>query len=177
MDRNQEQDNRERNSREQSMQAGVGDSAFFGFEADFVDSLRCIPMAVRLRLDVSGVKLKLNEWAKLGQAERLALAKNPCKTPAEIGAYKEGLSRLVEKTMGARPSMLLDLPDPVWEDPSRVPDQVLDQARQLGLDLSPHAWSGLSPLQRFALTKLSRPGHENKNFLPAMREFGLAPTP
>lgn len=155
------------------MQSGGGDSAFFGFEADFVDSLRCIPMAVRLRLDVSGVKLKLNEWAKLGQAERLALAKNPCRSPAEIEAYKEGLSRLVEKAMGAPPSMLPDLPEPVWEDPSSIPDQVLDQARRLGLDLSREAWSGLSPLQRFALTKLSRPGHENRNFLPAMKEFGL----
>jgi hypothetical protein len=156
-----------------NVQSG-GDSAFFGFEADFVDSLRCIPMAVRLRLDVSGVKLKLNEWSKLGQAERLALAKNPCRAPAEIDAYKEGLSRLVEKTSGTRPSMLLELPEPIWDNPSNVPGQVLDQAGQLGLSLPVEGWALLSPLQRFALTKLSRPGHENRNFLPAMKEFGLA---
>jgi hypothetical protein len=156
-----------------NMQSG-DDSAFFGFEADFVDSLRCIPMAVRLRLDVSGVKLKLNEWSKLGQAERLALAKNPCRAPAEIDAYKEGLSHLVEKTSGARPSMLLELPVPIWDNPSNVPEQVLVQARQLGFSLTVEGWASLSPLQRFALTKLSRPGHENRNFLPAMKEFGLA---
>ena len=149
------------------------DSAFFGFEADFVDSLRCIPMAVRLRLDVSGVKLKLNEWSKLGQAERLALARNPCRAPAEIDAYKEGLSRLVEKTSGVRPSMLLDLPDPVWENPAAVPAQVAEQARTLGLAIPAEAWTRLTPLQRFALIKLSRPGHENRNFLPAVKEFGL----
>ena len=62
------------------------DSVFFGFEADFVDSLRCIPMAVRLRLDVTGVKLKLNEWAKLNQTDRLALAKTPYRGAAEIQA-------------------------------------------------------------------------------------------
>ncbi|MDA0674030.1 MAG: hypothetical protein O3C67_10055, partial [Cyanobacteria bacterium] len=33
--------------------------------------------------------------------------------------------------------------------------------------------AGLIPLQRFALIKLSRPGHENRNFLPACQEFGL----
>jgi hypothetical protein len=150
------------------------DSTFFGFEADFVDSLRCIPMAVRLRLDVTGVKLKLNEWSKLGQADRLALAKTPYRGPAEIPAYREALSRLVEKTSGARPSMLAELPDAVWEDPSRVPEQVIEQARASGLDLPQASWAALHPLQRFALTKLSRPGHENRNFLPAMREFGLA---
>ncbi|NVN38861.1 nitrate reductase associated protein, partial [Komagataeibacter swingsii] len=29
----------------------------------------------------------------------------------------------------------------------------------------------LSVLQRFALLKLTRPGHENQNFEPALREF------
>lgn len=150
------------------------DSAFFGFEADFVDSLRCIPMAVRLRLDVTGVKLKLNEWSKLGQIDRLALAKTSCRSAAELLAYSEALSRLVEKTCGARPSMLPELPEPIWEDPSTVPAQVTEQARALGLELPQASWASLTPLQRFALTKLSRPGHENRNFLPAMKEFGLA---
>ncbi|MEO6094756.1 MAG: nitrate reductase associated protein [Fibrobacteria bacterium] len=150
------------------------DSTFFGFEADFVDSLRCIPMAVRLRLDVTGIKLKLNEWSKLGPADRLALANTSCRGPAELLAYGETLSRLVERTSGARPAMLPELPEAVWEDPARVPSQVTEQARALGLHLSQSSWASLLPLQRFALTKLSRPGHENLNFLPAMKEFGLA---
>ncbi|WP_439648941.1 nitrate reductase associated protein [Leptolyngbya ohadii] len=32
----------------------------------------------------------------------------------------------------------------------------------------------LTAMQRFALIKLSRSQHENKNFLPALREFNLA---
>jgi hypothetical protein len=158
----------------ESAEPRTPDSVFFGFEAEFVDSLRCIPMAVRLRLDATGVKLKLNEWSKLGQADRLALAKTPCRGPAELLAYGEALCRLVEKTSGARPSMLPELPEAVWEDPSRVPAQVTGQSRALGLDLPQPSWAALHPLQRFALTKLSRPGHENRNFLPAMKEFGLA---
>jgi hypothetical protein len=31
----------------------------------------------------------------------------------------------------------------------------------------------LTPLQRFALIKLTRSQHENNNFLPALIEFGL----
>jgi hypothetical protein len=153
------------------------DSRFFGFEADFVDSLRCIPMAVRFRLDVTGVKMKLNEWAKLDKARRLDLAQTPCATEKEVSLYREEVSALVEKTSGARPTMLAELPEPVWENPGEVPGQVLDQARALGLDLPLKGWAGLSTLQRFALMKLSRPGHENRNFLPAMAEFGLAPKP
>jgi hypothetical protein len=43
----------------------------------------------------------------------------------------------------------------------------------MGVDLHTQQWSQLTPLQRFALMKLSRKGHENKNFYPALQEFGL----
>lgn len=148
---------------------------FFAFEADFVDSLRCIPMAVRLRLDLSGIKLKLNEWSKLGKSDRLALVANPCRTPEDIRKYREDVAALVTRVCGAPPALLPELPDPVWEDPASVPGQVRDQALHLGLEVTTQVWAALSPEQRFALVKLSRPGHENRNFLPAMREFGLAP--
>jgi hypothetical protein len=151
--------------------------AFFAFESDFVASLRCIPMAVRLRLDVSGVKLKLNEWSKLGLADRRNLATLPCWSPEAARAYRDNLSALVERTCGALPSLLPEPPEPVWENGAEAPDQVLDQARALNLSLDGKAWGSLTTLQRFALVKLSRPGHENRNFLPAMREFGLAPNP
>jgi hypothetical protein len=147
---------------------------FFRFESDFVDSLRCIPMSVRLRLDVSGVKLKLNEWSKLGRADRLALALHPCRSADEIAAYRGTVSAIVARACGAPPSPLRELPEPVWENGSEVPRQVSGQARAAGKDIAPSAWAGLSPLRRFALLKLSRPGHENLNFLPALEEFGLA---
>lgn len=150
------------------------DSQFFGFEADFVDSMRCIPMAARLRLDRTGVKLKLNEWSKLPSDLRLALAQGPCASPQERAYWKEHLVGLVEKACGARPSLMPEPVDEVWEDAGKVPDQVRDQARSLGMTVAPEAWASLRPLKRFVLVKLSRPGHENRNFAPAMIEFGLA---
>lgn len=38
---------------------------------------------------------------------------------------------------------------------------------------SPQQWASLTTLRRFALFKLTRPGHDNDNFVPAMLEFGL----
>ena len=137
-------------------------SLFFDFEADFVDSLRCIPMAVRMQLDVSGVKLKLNEWSKLTQAQRLALVQRPFANDQEINAYRDYLSNLITTVCGVPPSMLSEIPDPVWENPNAIPTQILEQARTLGKDVPPASWAALNPLQRFALVKLSRPGHENR---------------
>ena len=55
-----------------------------------------------------------------------------------------------------------------------MPDAVTQKVWELAVDLDGFSqWKNLNPLQRFALTKLTRGGHENENFLPALREFGL----
>lgn len=146
----------------------------FGFESDFVASLRCIPMAVRYRLDLSGVKLRLNEWAKLSLADKQEFLEKPVSNREEVEAYRHALSVRVAAASGTAPSLLVDPPDALWDSAS-VPDQVRDKAAAENVPLSDTAWRSLSTLQRFALLKLSRPGHENRNFLPAIREFGLLP--
>jgi len=47
------------------------------------------------------------------------------------------------------------------------------QAQLIGSEISIGQWRNLYLLQRFALLKLCRPGHENRNFPIAMKEFGL----
>jgi hypothetical protein len=51
---------------------------------------------------------------------------------------------------------------------------VIAKAQDFQVDLTLQQWASLTPLQRFALIKLSRSGHENSNFLPALQEFQLA---
>ncbi len=146
---------------------------FFQFEADFVDSLRCIPMQVRFKLDTCGVKLKLPHWHAFTNQERETLVSAPCATEEEIQAYRDFLRHLVQLHTGTLPN---DLPIdtlPAWMDAASVPTSVLEQGRSFGVDVTQAQWAQLTPLQRFALIKLSRSQHENKNFLPALKEFHL----
>jgi hypothetical protein len=144
---------------------------YFEFESDFVASLRCIPMCVRFKLDLVGVKLKLNEWSKFSQAEREYLAALPVGTDAERQAFRNTLVLLTRVACGAIPSLM----DPVVPDWNirEVPDQVADKAVSLGLTVPRESWERLDEMERFALMKLSRPGHEGKNFAPALEEFGV----
>jgi hypothetical protein len=153
-----------------SNQAGV---IIFDFEADFIDSLRCIPMQVRYKLDTCGIKLKLQHWHLFGYTDRQQLTLMPCETAIEIQAYREFLSELIIKATGDRPKELPIDPEPDWLNASRVPEVVVDKAQTVGVDITVNQWALLPPLQRFALIKLSRAGHENRNFLPAAQEFGL----
>ena len=62
----------------------------------------------------------------------------------------------------------------LWEDAAGPPSTLARFARSQGVaPPSQAAWRGLDELQRFALIKLTRDSHDNVNFVPAMREFGL----
>jgi hypothetical protein len=146
---------------------------FFQFESDFVESLRCIPMQVRFKLDTCGVKLKLHQWNKFGDIDRHRLVDAPCDTDAEISAYRSQLHQVIQERTGETATDLPIEANPEWHQSDRVPDSVQHKAEELGLTIQATQWASLTPLQRFALIKLSRSGHENSNFLPAMKEFQL----
>ncbi|HEY9699815.1 MAG TPA: nitrate reductase associated protein [Trichocoleus sp.] len=150
--------------------------ALFQFEADFADSLRCIPMCVRYKLDTCGVKLKLPHWNQLTQPDRETLVTLPCTTEPEIAAYRSHLHQLVQAHSNETPSDLPIDPQPDWLNVSTIPDSVQEQGEKVGVQLTLDQWAGLTPIQRFALIKLSRSQHENKNFLPALQEFQLVET-
>ncbi|BBD53336.1 nitrate reductase associated protein [Planktothrix agardhii] len=145
----------------------------FEFEQDFVESLHCIPMIVRYKLDSCGVKLKLEHWNKFSQEARQQLVQNSINTPEEITGYRSLLYELAEQYTNIP---LKDLPiedHPLWLEITKLPDAVQQKLEEIGVNITLKQWEDLSHLQRFALIKLSRPSHENKNFLPALREFKL----
>ncbi|MDB9524442.1 nitrate reductase associated protein [Oscillatoria sp. CS-180] len=147
---------------------------FFQFEADFVQSLRCIPMQVRYKLDTCGIKLKLEHWNKFSKEDREKLVTQPCDTAADIEVYRKTVQALVAKQTETPAKDLPIEADPPWLQANQIPADVIAQAQHFQTTISLDRWAALSPLERFALCKLSRPGHENRNFLPALREFGLA---
>jgi len=148
----------------------------FRFEVDFGGTLRCIPMSVRMKLDQTGIKLSLKQWNRIPPTGRRELVERPCSTAAETDAYRQHLVSLIEAhTRTAVEFAPLD-PSPPWADSTATPERIREWARNLGVaPPSKEQWAALTPMQRFALFKLTRPGHSNENFLPAMREFSLLP--
>jgi len=152
----------------------MSDIQLFAFEQDFVATLRCVPMAVRLKLDVCGIKLSLRQWSRFTKDDRHDLLIRKCSTPSEVTAYRAALVELVASRAREAARPLAEPPCGLWNDAGHVPARVAEFAAALGL--SPpddRQWSRLTRLQRFALIKLTRDSHDNLNFAPAMREFGL----
>jgi hypothetical protein len=147
---------------------------YFQFEEDFMeDNIRCIPMVVRFKMDAAGIKLKLAEWSKFPSSERIQLALMPAGNADDVQLYHQHLKGLIQKHTGNQATLLQVDPHPGWQDPGQIPAVVLDKSVEEHLDLSIRQWQKLSDIQRFALLKLCRPGHENENFPKAAAEFGI----
>lgn len=148
---------------------------YFRFEEDFIEqNVRCIPMIVRFKMDAAGIKLKLSEWARFRPEERTELAIKECSTREEIAIYKNYLAQLVLIRAAHLPTLMEIDSNPEWSRLDEIPVSLQEKASEFGWEISLAQWSSLTDLQRFALLKLKRPGHENKNFPIAMKEFGLA---
>jgi hypothetical protein len=148
---------------------------YFGFENDFVeDNIRCIPMIVRIKLDAVRIKLKLSEWVKFSNQERLSLAQMPCDNDETIAAYHRFLSEIIKKHTQQEATFLSDEKlDLSWQNLEQLPTPIQKSAMEHRCNLTIKKWQQLTDLQRFALVKLSTSSHESHNFVHALGEFGL----
>ncbi|MGK7883554.1 MAG: nitrate reductase associated protein [Crocosphaera sp.] len=146
---------------------------FFAFEQEFIESLHCIPMIVRFKLDTCGVKLKLMHWNQFTSQEKQVLVNMACETSEEAKLYRDFLQTLVTEKTG-NPAKILPIDDnPPWLNSEHIPVEIQEKATEFNKQITLEKWKELTPLQRFALLKLSRPSHENSNFYPALQEFNL----
>lgn len=118
------------------------------YRFDGIDaSLSLVPLAARRALDALGVKLSLDGFLSLPLEARRQLVIAGSKERVDLGAARAGIS-------GARPAAA---PHPTPEEPSadQVPSDVLAA-------FGPHrpipekVWQGLTPLDRYALSKVAR---------------------
>ncbi len=146
-------------------------SRCFAFEADFMGSWRCIPLCVRRKLDLAGIKLKLRHWLALDEGERQQLVDWP-DDPQDLRDFAFHLKQRTA-TMGDGPVGELPIPQPLpWRERD-PPAGVIAALRPMGQTLNQGQWQRLSELERFALCKLARPGHDHRNLTPALTEFKI----
>ena len=141
----------------------------FAFERDFVGTWRCIPLCVRRKLDLMGLKLKLSHWLELSQDQRQELV-NWSDAPDDLEQCREHL-RLLTRSMAD--GLAKDLPravDTPWQQTNGMPVEVADAAYAYGVLFTHRQWEEITELDRFCLCKLVRPGHDHHNLVAAFKE-------
>ncbi|HJN36135.1 MAG: nitrate reductase associated protein [Prochlorococcus sp.] len=142
----------------------------FEFEQDFIGSWRCIPLCVRRKLDLIGLKLKLSHWLELSHEQRQQIV--DWQDDARALANLRNL--LCRDTRSMADGQASDLPpakaEP-WQIRDHLPESLAAAAASHGISFAQQQWRELSELERFALCKLARPGHDHHNLPAAFREL------
>jgi hypothetical protein len=139
----------------------------FAFEGDVHQTLATIPLAVRRKLDLAGLKLSLAGWTALSRAERLAVCHLPVDSGADLDVYREALRGFAERA--GHPVMPLEggPVDPAIWAAGRVPAEIAAR-------VSEKDWAGLSEEARYALAKLAGPRRGPEKLALALGELGFS---
>ena len=142
----------------------------FGFEHDFIGNWRCIPLCVRRKLDLIGLKLKLNHWLAMSQAQRQQLV-SWGDQPSQLTAMAEHCRALTSTMADGEAKPLPPACNEAWQTTTQVAEHVQEAAMQRQIAISLEQWQQLNELERFALCKLARPGHDHHNLEAAFSEL------
>ena len=143
----------------------------FQFEADVYESLNCLPMAARRKLDALGIKVHLSQWEQFGRGERLMICHAPADTEEERSALRTFIEEVAIARTGSPAQVLLEEVRQSASPPPHPPLSLVQNARAFGFELDGEAWATLDDDQRYALMKLGDVKKPSHNLKPALREF------
>ena len=143
----------------------------FHYEAAFYPDLERLPLHVRMKLDISGIKLSLKHWLAFHIEERTVICHLPVEEEEEKQAFRAYLNFLSQRYCGA-PAKLLPPIDPLlWEMPNQVPDPVLKRSGDNGRPVALQEWIGWASHQRYALYKTAVSKSEPEKFFAVLDEL------
>jgi len=143
----------------------------FEFEAEIYETLSCLPMAARRKLDAVGIKIGRMQWAKLSRSERLKICDATANSPDEIAALRLFIDEAVLAKAGSRPAELSEEARGSARPPSNLPSQLAAHAGALGVPIVQSAWDTLDDDERYALVKLGGGGTASHNLRAALTEL------
>ena len=115
----------------------------FKFEYEIYESLNCLPMAARRKLDALGVKLSLSQWEQLGRGERLMICHVPSAPDEERDALRTFIEEATIARTGLAPKTLPDEARRSADPPANLPELLARNARAAGITLDDRAWSAM----------------------------------
>jgi hypothetical protein len=123
----------------------------FTFEAETYVSLDCVPLAVRRKLDLAGLKISLAGWQSLPLGDRLALCHLPVDGKGDLDVYRDVLRAFAERA-GVELKPLPELTPSAWSIDA-IPLRVEERADLMKRPLTHARWRSLDEETRYCLWK------------------------
>ncbi|MGH7794987.1 MAG: nitrate reductase associated protein [Candidatus Binatia bacterium] len=142
----------------------------FRYEAESYPTLSRIPLHVRMKLDVTGLKISLKDWLACSFEDRSALCHLPIEGAEEketFAAYVDFLSRRDK----GQPVEVTDVLDSVLWDEADVPAPVAQKSASCFNTVTIEEWRGWQSYQRYALYKTAISKSQPEAFADVLDEL------
>ena len=143
----------------------------FDYEAAYYPNLDRLPLHVRMKLDLTGVKLSLKDWLAFHIEERIVICHLPVEDEDEKQAFRKYLNFLSQQYCGAPAKMLPPMDPFSWAISDRVPGPVLEQSSGNGKAVTLEEWTNWASHQRYALYKTAVSRSEPEKFFAVLEQL------
>jgi hypothetical protein len=124
----------------------------YDYEAEFYPSLNRLPLDVRRKLDVTGIKISLKDWLAFSMEERMALCHMPCDNEEERQVFSSFVDFLARRYFSKPTQKIAPLENTAWSELA-VPDAVAQKSAALSHVVSASEWRRFPAHHRYALYK------------------------
>ena len=128
-------------------------------------------MYVRMKLDLTGVKISLDGWLAFSLEERTVLCHLPVDTGEEKQVFISYLDFLSRKYCGGPADLTQELDSSLWDHVDKVPTAVIDKSALNGREVTLEEWRGWKFHERYALYKTAIAKRDTEAFFALLTEL------
>jgi len=145
----------------------------FRYEAEIYPSLSRIPLDVRMKLDLAGLKISLKDWLVCSFEERTVLCHLPMNSAEEKQAFAAYVDFLCRKYRCEAVQVTAPLSSVHW-DRSAIPEAVAQKSASCFNTVMLAEWQHWQPHQRYALYKTAISKSQPEAFADILDELRSA---
>jgi hypothetical protein len=143
----------------------------YQYESETYPSLSRIPLHVRMKLDLTGIKISLNDWLAFSIEERTVLCHLPVETEEEKQVFSSYLDFLSRRYRGEPVATTAAMSSSVWESAHQVPVPVAGKSASQIPPVTIEEWRHWQSHQRYALYKTALSQSDPEQFFAVLKEF------
>ena len=143
----------------------------YQYESEIYPSLSRIPLHVRMKLDVTGIKISLKDWLAFSIEERTVLCHLPVETEEEKQAFASYLDFLSRRYRGEPVATTAAMSSSLWDSAHRVPEPVAGKSAPQIPPVTVEEWRRWKSHQRYALYKTALSQSDPEQFFAVLKEF------
>lgn len=142
----------------------------YDYEAEFYPALSRLPLDLRRKLDVTGIKISLKYWLAFSIKERAVLCHLPCDSDDEKQVFVRYVDFLSAKYLGKPTEKTAAMSEALWSD-SALPNAVVERSQSLREAVTLNEWRGWQSYHRYGLYKTALSKTQPDAFEQVLRQL------